>query len=211
MRTILFVFSFIIFGTVTAQDINENFVIEKGSWSLGGDFNLSWENYENRTNMYSSDYNRLGIDARPQVGFAVGENLLVGIRGNFYFSDYKTFDAAETHFRAYGVGAQPFIRKYYNITQRLLFNLDGALGYNYERQNNVVDSYTTRERHSFLAIVRPGLSYFISNNLALETSIGSFSYSRFSEKGNQNMESLGHSFRAQLNLNSIYFGINYFF
>ena len=75
MKTILVVFAVAFFSMVTnAQNDSEKFVIEKGTWSLGGSFSVGSVNLNSERVGNPINYESFSFNVRPDFGYFIASN-----------------------------------------------------------------------------------------------------------------------------------------
>jgi hypothetical protein len=168
-KIILSVAAVFAFGFANAQETSEGNGFTKGDIFMTGSvgFNSS----------KTGDFTTSTFEVAPSIGFFVNENIAVGLRvgvGN----EKLDFDGEDVTNNMFSVGA--FGRYYWTPANQ--FSFFGELGFTYNTTNNEfvvfegelmpADYKTT----GFEIAVRPGVSYFISSNFALEATIGSLGY-----------------------------------
>lgn len=153
-------FVFAAFG-VNAQTTAEGF--SKGSMFLSGNLGFSSTKYPGGID----DTKVSGFTFSPEFGYFVSNNIAVGIA--LGISSSKTdYGAFEEKFTGMQVGA--FGRYYFTPASR--FSMFLNLGANYMTEKYEETGDPDEKYNGFGVGFGPGLHYFISNRLALQTSIG---------------------------------------
>ena len=146
----------------------------------------------------------------PKIGFFVADNIaigaMIGYEGTTDEADFGGV-TVEENLNTFSIGG--FARYY--ATPASDFSFFGELGVNYmttTEEDNVPGSTEFKE-NGFGIAVSPGVSYFISDNFALEASIGALEY-RTMKPDVDDAESRD-TFGLNLNLTDITFGLVYKF
>ncbi|MGK0325968.1 MAG: hypothetical protein ACJA1D_001313, partial [Polaribacter sp.] len=100
-------------------------------------------------------------------------------------------------------------RKYFPVNENFSFFLQGEVAFssvNSESNN----SLTENEGNSIFTGIRPGFVYFVTKNVALNSTIGALGYSYFTNErdGMKTLES--NNFTFSLASSNIMFGIAYY-
>ena len=140
----------------------------KGSLFLSGSVGFSSEKEPfGEEEMKVSSFN-----FSPRIGYFVSSNIAVGINASIGSSkETNSFDDEEEKFTEMAIGA--FGRYYFTPANK--FSMFLHLNADYVSQKNTFDDgvdETEFKVSGFQAGLAPGLHYFISNRLALETSVG---------------------------------------
>lgn len=138
----------------------------------------------------------------PRVGYFVSENIAIGARIG-YQSNTQESGATELDTNLFNAGA--FGRYYFSPTNK--FSIFGEFGLDYlstKTDNGTTD--TTADGFSLGG--GPGLSYFISNNFALETFWGALRYTSVKPEG---ADDSNNNFNFGADLDNITLGLVYKF
>ncbi|MEN1783836.1 MAG: hypothetical protein AAGF77_01745 [Bacteroidota bacterium] len=109
----------------------------------------------------------------------------------------------------------PFVRGYWSLHQRLA--LFGQAEYRYFKTTlESIDEFPitgTRknETNGYFVGVRPGVTYFISDVIALEATLGSLGYLNSKFENDQGREVNASSFDFSLNTDELFFGLTLYF
>ncbi|RKR12861.1 outer membrane protein with beta-barrel domain [Maribacter vaceletii] len=218
MKKVFFFASFFTVLFLTAQVENENFKIEKGSKYLGGSISFNFSNSENNSSNGSVESNNTYLGFAPKLGYAVKDNFIVGLGITSIYSknnlDYPALNSSESENTSTSIGVLPFIRGYKSLGSRLAIYLQAEINYSKNWRNNKTSNspeYKSDGRSVFIGF-RPGISFLISNKLALEAGIGSLGYSSSkTEEENQFNENKNDSFNFSLSSSDLLFGLAYYF
>ncbi len=161
-----------------AQEKNDKFTIKKGSWNYEGQFSLNFYNSSTKSNNGQIvTNNSFGSNFKLQVGNAIQDNLVLGLGiesiGNTIYSS-KAINSE------LGVGYYTYFKKYFPINKRLSFHLQGELRYaNIKEGIKSEGIFNTQNRLNRYSIgLRPGITYFLSKNIALQANLGFIGYTR---------------------------------
>lgn len=210
MKKLLFLFALFFSIPFFSQAQEPQFPIQPKTWSIGGGASLRLNQTE-----YDAEYSRkiFGLNLRPNVGYAIGENLMLGTGLRYSYNETRTVDSSNDREQSgSGVGIFPFISKYFNLNNRFAFNLTGELGYEYGwGENYTLDNGYESTSNSFEASIRPGITYFVSQNIALNAQLGGIFYNYTSREHDGELDMIHKSFMASIQMDQFYFGINFFF
>lgn len=189
-------------ATSHAQDDAENVFITKGTYELGGSFSLGFNKSEIKD--VDSENQNFFMNISPNLGYAIKDNLLIGLRTGFNYSEAtRSFDG-NLDFATRGYSFAPYLKKYFSITEKFAFSLQGEAGLGFASSDD--------RRSTQLQIgVRPGLNYRLSNRLAFNTQIGFLGYNNEKTEGDNGFERNSNRFNVTLNNADFLVGINYFF
>ncbi len=219
MKKILFAFALFSAGVFTTQgQTDDKFTIEKGTWNLTGSvaFGLRNDDMESSDTSRTSDYSSFLL--RPSAGYAVGNNLVVGLGIAYENRDEESTyvsggSVSESELKTNTYGIFPYVRKYFGLSQNLALSLQGEVGYSrseIEHTSGGISNLTDVERDAFFFGIRPGLTFFLSKRFALETNLGSLGYTMTNSK-NDDSESDSNRFSLNLNPSDLFFGLSYYF
>ena len=204
---------------------------EKGKMFIGGQFSLGGNTNSGLDSLTTNNTNVVTFSISPNFGYFIKDNLAIGAILNFGTSgetqnyqnsqntpSYKT--TYNYNYTSYGIGL--FARQYYNITGNFRFYLNGGINYSYQTTKttytNPTYAYypTSEENHSnnFSINITPGLAYFVTPKIAIQTTFGNLFYNySISKIPNVSYDNHSYSGNYGLNLNSSSFalGLNYYF
>lgn len=196
MKKLLVAGAIALFGLSNAQ-------IAKGSTYLSG--NLNFSTIDNNNN--NTTQNELKLV--PSVGYFVADNLAVGLGiGYANTMDKVENKAAYSKVSSNALVVEPFIRKYWGLGDKLSIfgqlSVPMAFG-NVKSENNITSSKETFSQYG--VVVKPGLNYFVSNNWAIEATLGEFGWNNSQFKNAQAV----NAYKFGLNFDSVGLGVKYFF
>jgi len=202
-------------GITIAQNANsesEKINITKGTWSFGGSasFGYADQEFENFGNTFESNF--LSFSIIPEIGYAVEENLILGLGLGYSYRRSEDNDS-NIDFSNDTFIIAPFIKRFFPINDNLLFTLKGEFRYtkanadNFSNGNNI----TTQGSNTYFVGIRPGISFFISEKVALEANFGSLGYERTTSETNNNPSTFTiNNFGFDFNSANLLFGFTYY-
>jgi hypothetical protein len=179
----------------------------KGKWLVGGGFDSF-----TRTNTMTSpaaENKNSSVSISPRVGYFFADRWAVGIAPNY--SNYKYKDSIVTNKGSgYGIGA--FVRYYQPIGEKLgIFGQLNGISYSVgsSELDHIDDAQSRKNKYQSVgvgAFIQPGIVYFITPKIGLETSIGALNLGYSSSKGEDEAMALGQEvkqsgFATGLNFN----------
>lgn len=195
MKKGLLIAALAVFGLtgVNAQETTTN-----GGYAEGDLFISGAVGFDSQS---AADAETNSFEIAPRLGYFVSENIAIGIQ--LGYQKTKSEDAFGTDTEdvsTFTAGA--FGRYYFMPTNK--FSLFGELGVAYLSTNyDLIDI----KGNGFGAALSPGISYFVSNNFALEATFGVLSYASADIDGGVS----ANGFSIGLDMNDINFGIVYKF
>lgn len=202
---------------------------EKGNFLLGGGINYSFQNYNNNglSNQYYNNLTRQNtFKINPNIGYFIDKNVALGAelfysnnqqKSNYNynpiydpaFSNYEQLSTTNT----FGIGV--FVNYYVPITDKLSFLLNSSVGF---ANSKLKTEYSNNNRseaatgNSFGLAVSPGLVYFVSPKLSLQTKFADLHYtSTKTSQDGSNLTTNSDDFGIGTDLSTLLFGINYYF
>lgn len=199
-KIILSVAAVFAFGFASAQEKEE---VKGGTGFAKGNMFISGAVGINTTNDKNLDKKTTGFEIEPKFAYFVSNNIAIGAKVGYASDKTKTAGTTTSDMSTFSVGA---FGRYYT-TPANQFSLFGQLGFDYmSTKNNMAGGNTL---NGFELAFKPGLSYFVSNNFAIEATIGKLGYG--SEKSNATGAKESNEFNLGLDLRSIGFGVIYKF
>lgn len=180
------VLSFLFLNTMNAQ----NGGLKKGDTYASGLFGVSHSK--------SGDEKATDILFSPSVGYMVNNNIALGLSAGYGSSVSKlgSVKTSEDIITSAGV----FVTYYFNPQSK--FSMFGTAGVGYLLTNDKL----TDEKFTGIDVgISPGVSYFVSNNLALQATIGRLGFS--SLKSNEPGAEATNKIDLGLNLATTNFGL----
>lgn len=202
-----------------AQNDDERFVIEKGTWYTSGNLSVFNSQSESENLDFGRNQEASGFTISPILGYTLNKNFIVGTGVSYSSrkSDLENLErgtltaSSTTKIRVFSIF--PYARLYKGLGKHLGVFVQGELSYSRNWFENEEENLTQSEdtQNSYFIGIRPGLSYFISKKLALETNIGSLGYSRFDSNTSNSETSSGSNFHLSLNTSDIFLGLAHYF
>lgn len=196
---------------LNAQTDSEKFLIQEGSWIMGGYVNASGNRLENP----SSETRSFAFSIRPEAGYFISDNLALGMLAGYgYAYDKNNGTSTSSKYETNGFVVAPYIKTYLPVSRSFAINFTGSMEYgrrwiNYETENCINCSNTIENRYS--VAVQPGLSYQLSDRFLLDARLGILQYSHRDVNQDDRPDSSSDNFIFTMNLSSIYFGLSYLF
>ncbi|MBN9283156.1 MULTISPECIES: outer membrane beta-barrel protein [unclassified Flavobacterium] len=193
-KIILTVAAVFAFGFANAQEEAKGEGFSKGDVFISGSVGVN--------SAKQGDVKENGFDISPKAAYFVTNNIAIGAKIGYETLKKENEVATTLDQNTFKVGV---FGRYYT-TPATKFSLFGELGAEYWMGK---DKLTDTKVNTFDIGFRPGLSYFVSNNFALEATFGNLSYN--SAKADVDGAEAKNTFDLNLNLSSIKFGVVYKF
>jgi len=206
---------------------------EKGKMFIGGQVSLSGSSQSHIDTSYKSENNTVGFSIAPNYGYFIKDNFAIGATINFGVSNSTqntSYTSPITYTNksntlSYGIGG--FANYYVNITDNFKFYFNGGVNYLYSTQNTKHSNndpyyfYSPRnpenqeiQTNAISFSIAPGLVYFVTPKLGIQTTFGNINYNYSSSK-NKSLLHDNHtnisSYGANLNPSTFSLGLNYYF
>ncbi|MEW2920293.1 outer membrane beta-barrel protein [Muricauda sp. ANG21] len=203
-----------------AQDSeNDKRTIPKGTWNIGGDFSFGFHDQESTNEASTSNLDRYLFSFSPRIGYVFADNWMLGLKAGYGFSksDNERIEngefTGETENKGESISVAPYIRRYFGVGKNLLFNLQGELGYSASWSENISGSSerATSTSDRFNVSIRPGITFFVSNKLALESSLGVLEYYATKSDQSNGFDNTSSGVNLSLDPSSLFFGLSYYF
>ncbi len=156
----------------------------------------------------TGDIKTTSFNVIPRVGYFVSDNFAIGAQLGYASTErtyYTEFDIAEAKTTGFELGA---FARYYGSPAKS-FSFFGQLSASYLTAKTEYEGGGESKVNGFGLGVAPGISYFVSDNIALEATFGALNYST-TKPDEDNAESTDN-FDLNLNLTEVTFGIIYKF
>ncbi|CAL2091146.1 outer membrane beta-barrel protein [Tenacibaculum sp. 190524A02b] len=223
MKKVFLIVMILGFGIANGQEKNNKKTISKGTWHLAGGISLNSSNnsYENFDFNQQADSDSFGFNFSPKIGYTISNNLVVGLglRYGYHQHENRNIDNSTLNNNSTNVNNSftiaPYIKKYFSISERFLLSLQGELSYLYS-QSKLKNSINNRENKNgfdrYSIGIRPGVTYFVSKNIALEANLGFLGYTTSSPKNyeNRNVKASNNNFSFNFNSSNIVFGVAFY-
>lgn len=210
MKKVLLVALFVGAISLNAQNSeNDKRIIPKGTWNIGGDFSFGLSNIESSSgDDVTVESDRTTLSLFPRVGYAFDDNWMLGLKAGYGYSHFENDNNENFEGKTESITVAPYARRYFGVGNKLLFYLQGELGYagSWSESFGDMTPRSTSSADEFYVAFRPGVTFFVSNRLAFESSIGALRYStikrdRFRSK----------TFELNLDSSNLLFGLSYYF
>ncbi len=194
MKKAIFTFSLILLTTIAGYSQKSVEGFSKGSTLVSGQFSFSSESKGKSTTT--------AFEFSPSLGYFISNNIAIGFQLGVT-NNQSSFSGTSLS-KTTGFTGGVYARYYTNPTNK--FSVFGSAGLNFGSTNNKTDSLKTT---SYSLGFAPGISYFLSNHFAIETTIGSLGFS--SSKPDSEGADATNSINFGLNLSTVSFGLIYKF
>ncbi|OUR99010.1 hypothetical protein A9Q86_13145 [Flavobacteriales bacterium 33_180_T64] len=198
MRKLLLMAAVAVFGlsNVNAQDENTTGGFAEGDVFATGSISFGSETFaDEKLNQFTFN---------PSVGYFVSENIAVGVSLGYMSS--KSEDGVSDDIKVSALTAGAFGQYYFTPGEQFSFLVQLTAAYT-SGKTEVGDAEA--KNNGFIAGFAPGISYFVSDCLALQANIGVLSYQ--TTKPDFDGAESTDNFNIGLNLTDINFGITYKF
>ena len=164
-KVILSVAAVFAFGFANAQEtVSEGF--SKGDVFINGALSFG--------STKTGDSKATGFEVAPSVGYFVTENIAVGVRLGFASNKQDVVEPIVGELKQTSIAAGAFGRYYFTPASKFSFFGELAAEYNNTKSELGPGEIKT---NGFAVAVSPGISYFVSKNIALEAAFGILGYS----------------------------------
>ena len=197
-KVILTVVALFAFGFANAQDekLNSSEGFSNGDVFVSGSLSFG--------SIKTGDFKTNSFEIAPKLGFFVSDNIALGGKLGYNSTTQTDFPDPDIKFSEFSIGA---FGRYY-ATPASKFSVFGELGFDFVT-GKVEQGSDEMKRDGFDIAVGPGISYFLSQNFAMEAHWGALGYSTRKDD-TPNAEST-NAFGLGLNLTSINIGLVYKF
>lgn len=151
--------------------------IQQGRSFLSGGFGFNSNSPDNPQPGSTKQFTRFEMNA--MYGYLVGETWAIGISPSFQTQTQTFYDDSKNHSNSFGVG--PFVRKYFVCSDKFYFHLDAVYTFNSQKDFSETsqgeEGPESKSQTHVVALV-PGASYFITERVALQATIGRLAFSK---------------------------------
>ncbi|RZJ73646.1 outer membrane beta-barrel protein [Flavobacterium sp.] len=179
----------------SAQETETGKGFKKGDFYMTGAVGFSSEK--------TGDFKTNEFTIAPTAGYFVSNNIAVGLNVGYVSTKEENPVDGDVDTDLFVIGA---FGRYY-ATPANDFSFFGQLGFNYGTGKTKPEGGGDFKVDGFEVALRPGVSYFLSKNVAIEASIGALSYSSIEPDGGESTD----SFEIGVNLTEVQFGVVYKF
>ncbi|EDP97149.1 outer membrane beta-barrel protein [Kordia algicida OT-1] len=215
MKKITLFVCLLIIAFVNAQD-NQNqtdkLTFEKGTQFVNLNLSLRSDASDFQGTTQAQESKNFGFSINSSYAYAINNNLFLGLGVGYSknTNEYTVGGVLESESSGESYQIFPYVRYYKGIGEKLALYIQGEVRYShFENEFNALNDNTS---NNFFFGVRPGITYMLHKNLALETSIGALGYTTSKIESNQsNAETRRNAFDLSLNTSNVFFGLNYYF
>ncbi len=188
------------------QEKKEKLTIEKGTWYTSANFSIGHNSNEFEGSPETSKY--FNFNFSPKVGYTINDNLIIGLGVGYGYS--KSESGSEIG-KGNSYKIFPYIKKHFPLGKKLTISLQGEFSYSYaDYSNNINSTPYERSTKQYFVGIRPGLTYFLNKNIALEANIGSLGYSKTDQDESSFPDRESDSFQFNINSTDLMFGLSYY-
>ncbi|MFT7900471.1 outer membrane beta-barrel protein [Tenacibaculum ascidiaceicola] len=185
---------------------NEKLTIEKGTWYTSANFSIGHNSNEFEGSPETSKY--FNFNFSPKVGYTINDNLIIGLGLGY---GYSKSESGNEIGKSNSYKIFPYIKKHFPLGKKLTISLQGEFSYSYsDFSNNITPDPYERSTNQYFIGIRPGITYFLNKNIALETNIGSLGYSKIDREDSDFSNSEFDSFSFSINSTDLFFGLSYY-
>jgi hypothetical protein len=177
--------------------------VEKNDWLLGGSFSFGTNSNNSNNGSNSSSFTGSNSNLNPDLGWAVGKNSVIGLRGGISVSTNKDASGSKQTYDSYLAGA--FWRKFFPINDKVGWYGDLSAAYSLSKNKNTYSEPSptlTTSSKGYRAGLSPGIYYKPGKKIFLNAGFGGLTYSYY--KNNSDDIIPANSFSSK----SSNFGIN---
>ncbi|CAM1348948.1 outer membrane beta-barrel protein [Tenacibaculum halocynthiae] len=213
MKKIIIAAIFIASGILNAQENKGVTKIEKGTWNFTTDlsvysFNRSYDQIKNENSTFS-------FNITPKLNYFIGDNLSLGfgIGYNYRNNDNTDNNQNLTTQNTNTFSFNSYIKKHYFIVSNLSFFLQGEVNYQTGKTKTIFQNSSnipTSDINTFFIGIRPGVSYFLTNKIAIQAYFGSLGYTNTTIKNGTSFKENQNRFDLNLNSSQLIFGMSYY-
>lgn len=207
----LFTLLLLTFTTLLSAQENEDlFKIEKGTWVVEGSFSLFTENIESTSESNSTNDN-VNFSISPRIGYTLSDNLVLGLGLSYSYLKFETSregnlinSVRETN----SISFTPYLKKFFPLSENFALNLQAETSYTRGNSETTNSSFQNEsDIDSFFIGLRPGVNYSISDSFLLQASFGSLGYTNSRTETNDVNVQKSNAFRFNLGTSSLFFGV----
>jgi hypothetical protein len=201
MKKLLLITAILFYGITNAQ--------EKGTWVFGGDLNFRTANNKSFNPGGTSIYKANGFAIAVRTGYVFTKNNLEFGLGLTYNTSKINDSYNNSEFKNNTKTISPYVKKYFPVNKNFSFFLQGEVAFSIVNSESI-NSLTENEGNSIFTGIRPGFVYFVTKNIALNSTIGALGYSYFTNERDGMKTSESNNFTFSLASSNIMFGFAYY-
>ncbi len=188
------------------QEKKEKLTIEKGTWYTSANFSLGHNSFELEGSPETSKY--FNFNLSPKIGYTINDNLIIGLGVGYGYS--KSESGSEIG-KGNSYQIFPYVKKHFPLGKKLTISLQGEFNYSYSDYSSNINSIPyERSSNQYFIGIKPGITYFLNKNIALEANIGSLGYSKTNQDENNLPDRESDSFQFNINSTDLMFGLSYY-
>lgn len=213
MKTILMTIAVTFFSMVAnAQTDSEKFIIEKGTWSLGGSFALGSAHTSSERVDYPRDFKSFSINIRQDVGYFIAPNLQAGLQLGYGYSKNKYEESVLTELKRSSFSIEPYLRKFFGLSSKFSVSLTGSPYYNFSQNDEYSDNeqFGQLRSENYGVNIRPGIFFMLSEKFSLNADFGRLYYSHFSDSRDGEDSEKSDQFGLSFSTDNIWLGLRYY-
>ncbi len=189
--------------------------IQQGTVVLSGSVSMNRTGFTTEANQSEQINKTTSLGFNPAMGYLIKDNLAAGAA---LLLTYNSYAQQSSRTRVYSVGLSPYLRKYWPVAEQLYLtgtaSVFGSVGYSKLTSENLNDTGNLGNSYSFGANLAPGLTFFVTERLSLNSSLSLLSFSSTASKTDNEPESsryMSNYFTFSPLPSSIAFGLSYYF
>ncbi|MEM6720950.1 MAG: outer membrane beta-barrel protein [Bacteroidota bacterium] len=218
MKKYIYILCLFTFISVNAQDdttsdetTTDKLTFAKGSNLLNAGLFFNSSKIENNV---GAEQKQFLFGANTAYGYAINDNFFLGLGLGYVNRDAEFTDTlgSTQDLTSYSFNIFPYVRYYKGLGKHLaIFGQGEVLFSNEKEELNGID---TQKINTFFVGIRPGLTYMLNKNFALEITVGALGYT------SRNIDDLSvansvdtdtSEFGLSLNFDDLIFGLSYYF
>lgn len=190
--------------------------ISKGTYTFGGNINLTSSNQETNSPPNSANTDNFSFTFAPRVGYFVSDNISMGVSLGFSQSSTKYSTSAgstqDTENTTTSFSPSLFARFHKPLNEQLYLFIEPSIQLSTGTQKYTFNDVTTEtDITSFGVGVRPGIAWFITNQMGLQLTTGNLSYSKMKRSPEDSDDEITNSnFNLNMALSSFTVGIQFY-
>jgi len=197
---------------VSAQEAPKKFLIEKGTWSLGGSFAVGSAQTNSERVDYPRDFKTFSFNIRPDVGYFIAPNLQAGIQLGYGYSKNKYEESVLTELKRNSFSIAPYLRKFFGLSSKFSVSLAGSPYYNFSQNDEYSDNeqFGQLRSENYGVNIRPGIFFMLSEKFSLNADFGRLYYSHFSDSRDGEDREKSDQFGLSFSTDNIWIGLRYY-
>ncbi|MCT4645313.1 MAG: hypothetical protein N4A74_10035 [Carboxylicivirga sp.] len=182
---------------------------QKGMKEVGGSFLYSTDKREHNYNSNSSESETKTLNLNPKFGYFITNSSVLGLGFSYNFDESSNDGEVIDESKSYAFN--PYYRNYQKIAAKFYYTstINLLIGFGNTKTNND----QTYDLNQFKISFNPGICYFLSEKVAIRTSLGEIAYHQNKLEGDDN-EKIKSEYKGvdfNFGLSHLSFGATYFF